>query len=252
MLISFQAFISIDRMVEKYENSLNSDYSIVVVANELMSDDVFNDNISTFASSTQIKIDDVLQKLKDNISESNIALLKVSMPKFYQIRLTSFPSNEELKKIESNLNSITSVMKIETFTKTHDNIYKMFLLSKGTVTFFSLLLVVVSIFLIIKQIEVWHYQHSSRLHIMSLLGAGTFMKSKVLFSLAMSSSLLSTMIVGLFFWWLSISKQISAILTQIGLSNIEFTPQYDMPILFAISYSTSILILLVVLIRHKN
>jgi cell division transport system permease protein len=239
-------------MVKSYEEKLNSDYSIVVVANTALSDDYFRDNIDKFASYEEVKVDDVLESIKDTISKSNLALLKVSIPKFYKVQLSAFPTHDELEEIGTHLKSLTEIAKVETFAKTHDNIYNMFLLSQGIVIFFAILLMVVSIFLIIKQIEVWHYQHSDRLHIMSLLGASTFMKSKTLFKLAIVNSIISSFLVSIFFFWLGQDKKITSALSEIGLTSIEFDLTKDLGLLLGASMSISIMILIIVLIRHND
>jgi cell division transport system permease protein len=252
MLLSLQSFISADRMVKKYEEKLNSDYSIIVVSNTKLNEDFFNENIDKYALHEEVMVDNVLESVKDTISKTNLALLKVSIPKFYQVKLTEFPTKKDLEELETHLNALTQISKVETFAKTHDNIYKMFLLAKGIVIFFAILLMVVSIFLIIKQIEVWHYQHSSRLHIMSLLGASTFMKSKSLFKLAIVNSVISSILVSVFFLWISKDSKIINALNDIGLTSIEFNFIKDLGLLMGASLSISIVILIIVLIRHND
>lgn len=252
LLLSLQSFITIDRVVKSYESKLNSDYSIVIVANSPLTEDVFSANIPKYSTYEEVKIDDTLEAMKNSISQANLALLKVSIPKFYQIKLSKFPTNDDLKEIENNLKNNSNILKIETFTKSHDTIYKMFLLSENIVGFFAFLLVIVSIFLIIKQIEVWHYQHSTRLYILSLLGASSYMKSKSLFKLAILNSIISSICVGVCFYLLSISKDIIGRVEQLELLNIEFIPYIDFPILLGTSMSVSLLILIVVLVRHKS
>jgi cell division transport system permease protein len=239
-------------MVDKYEEKLNSDYSIVVVANTALNDQFFADNIDKYALYEEVVVDDVLDNIKDSISKSNLALLKVSIPKFYKVKLTEFPTHDELADIETHLINLTEISKVETFAKVHDNIYNMFLLAQGIVIFFAMLLIVVSIFLIVKQIEVWHYQHSNRLYIMSLMGASTIMKSKALFKLAIVNSILSSLFVALFFTWLSSDKKILNALNDIGLTNVEFDIVNDFGMLVGASVSISIVILIIVLIRHKD
>ena len=79
--------------------------------------------------------------------------------------------------------------------KTHDKVFKMFLLLQGMVYVFATFVGCIAIFLTFKQVRIWTYEHSKRMSIMSLFGASFFMKSAMLYRMALVDSLISAILV---------------------------------------------------------
>ena len=58
---------------------------------------------------------------------------------------------------------------------------------------------VVSLFLIIKQMEIWKYAHKQRMQVMEIFGAPLMLRSGVLFKVAIMDALFATIFTSLFF-----------------------------------------------------
>ncbi len=108
-----------DKIVQNYSKKLTQDYSIVVVASKPLSQAVVKSRVSGIKSIQEISSKKILDRLKGNISSKNISLLKIALPKFYTIKLESFPSVKEIERIKKKLLSSGLVTKVETFSKTH-------------------------------------------------------------------------------------------------------------------------------------
>jgi cell division transport system permease protein len=241
-----------DRILETYQKKLSSDYSIIIVANTKISMDLIDDNINNIQSLKIIETNDILQNLEKTISKPNLSLLKTSLPYFYKLQLNNLPTKTELSNIERELLRLPVISKVETFEKTHNKIYQMFQLNKSIISFFAILLIFISSFLIFKQIQVWQYQHLERIKIMSLFGASLYMKSKSLITSSVINSFISSFAVSIFFIWLSFNKSIKQFLDDLGISSLEFNFFPDFLYLLLLSLTVSAIILVMILLRQND
>ena len=60
---------------------------------------------------------------------------------------------------------------------------------------------VVSLFLIIKQMEIWRYAHKERMQVMEIFGAPLMLRSGVLFRMAFVDAIFSTILVSAIFFY---------------------------------------------------
>ena len=58
---------------------------------------------------------------------------------------------------------------------------------------------VVSLFLIIKQMEIWKYAHKQRMQVMEIFGAPLMLRSGVLFKVAIMDAFIATILTTAFF-----------------------------------------------------
>jgi len=247
LLFSLQFSFLSDKVVKNYAQKLTNDYSIVVVAPKAISQAVIQSRVKNIRSIKEISSKKILDRLKGNISSKNISLLKIALPKFYSIKLTSFP---DIKKIESIKNSLLKsglVTKVETFSKTHDKIYSMFELLKNTAFIFSVFIVIVSVLLMFKQMKIWLLEHRDRMAIMTLFGAPFWMKSAVLYRLVIIDSLVSTFLVALTFIFAPKLEQITTFTKAIDMEIPAYDILYDSGMLLAIAlvFSTFIVSLVI-------
>lgn len=200
ILMSIQFTFNLEKIVKNYESKLIEDYSIVVVSSKLLTKNDLISSIKDLKSLDLMSAKKVLERLKGDISSKNLSLLQVALPKFYSLKLTSFPTTKKLKYIKTQLKKNPSITKVETFSKTHDKIYNIFVIAKYTSYIFTSLMLVISFLLMLKQMRIWLYEHKERMDIMTLFGAPFWMKSAVLFRLAVIDSLLATIVVvGIFY-----------------------------------------------------
>jgi len=251
LLFSIQSYMVTDRTVDKYTSSINSGYSIIMaVETELKVDEIAHIS-SQIKELSEIEPAYMLNKIKDEISSANYALLKLSLPKFYKLTLNTFPTDKELSTIKEGLDKIKKIKNVETFTKSHGEIYNLLSLSKNIVKVFAISIFVVSLMLIIKQIEVWRFVHSERMVIMEYFGAPYWMKSAALFQFAIIDSLLAVVLVCGFFFWLSVDGAALGI-QELFFEHIEFFVPYDGVLLALWSVLVSLFSVLIVISSKKR
>ena len=252
MLLSIQSVISMQRIVTDYEQKISNEYSLIVVSHVEINTS-FAKVLSPFVDSVE-KIDSssTVENIKGDLSAANIALLKVSLPKFYRIKLTKYPSSDELKKIESSLLANKNILKIESFAKNHNNLYSMLLLNKTIMIIFSVLIFLISFLLVIRQMEVWRFTHVKRMQIMSIFGAAMWLRSAVLYRLAIIDSVVSSSIVVSIFYYLSNHNKLKEYLLELGLSQITFEIKNDFIVLLLIALSISIASVVYVIIKSDQ
>ena len=240
MLISFESFLTFSTMVSDYENMLGGDYAIIVLSKEKLTIDNVQKAVPSAASIDLIDTADVVNEVKGALSENNLAFLKNNLPHFYRLKLSHYPSMEERDLVERQLMKINTVSRVETFAKSENKTYKLLLLSKTIILVFAVLMFVVTMLLIVRQMEVWRFEHSRRINIMAIFGAPFFLKSAVLFRLAFLDSLASSLITGGLFYYLSADSTLSGLLVEIGLPQVRFDPLFSTLTLFGLSLFVSL------------
>ena len=202
LLAGIEFILSANRALSEYENMMNKDYTIIIVSqNELNATDV-KPLVYTFESLEPLSSKPVLEKLSKDISSKNIAVLQNALPKFYSLRLSEFPSPEYMEEIKQKLLKFDGISKVETFSKTHDKVFKMLNLAKSISYAFMAILCVVGLMLMLKQTKIWLFEHRERIEIMTLFGAPFWLKSAMLYKSAMVDSIVATIVVGAFFFFL--------------------------------------------------
>lgn len=252
MLLAIQSVVSMQRIINDYAKKIADEYYIVAVSSvEISNDDAkkiskFIDFIELIDSSVAI------EEIKGDLSAANIALLKTSLPKFYRVKLTKYPSANELKEVEKALLNTKDILKIESFAKNQNNLYSVLILNKTIITVFSVLIFLIALLLVVRQMEVWRLKHSERMQIMSIFGAAMWLRSAVLYRLAVVDSIVSVFIVALLFYILSSSDKIEKYLLDIGLNKIVFDIKNDLLVLFLVSFGISILSVFYVIIKSEQ
>lgn len=195
LLFSFQFTNVIKSIVNDYANKIVNDYAIVVVSSTELKEEDVKKQIPELESLLEISSKKILDRLKNDMSSKNLSLLQVALPKFYSLKLESIPNKKRIEAIKQKLSSINSITRVETFAKTHEKMFKMFLLLQTMVYIFAFFVAFVAVLLIFKQIRIWTYEHNRRMSIMTLFGASFFMKSAMLYRMTLVDSLLSAIAV---------------------------------------------------------
>ena len=224
LLFSLQFTLGLEKIVGDYEKKLIDDYSIIVVSVKDLDENVLKQDIKQFKSLEQVSTKKILERLKNDISAKNLSLLQVALPRFYSIKLRSFPNTKEMQHIKEQLKAYESVTKVETFAKTHDKIYRIFTIAQSMAYVFTAFTLIISLLLMLKQMRIWVLEHKERMDIMTLFGAPFWMKSAVLYRLAIIDSILATLIVvGIFFFLpdipqiLALAKEIDIVIPSIDI-----------------------------------
>ena len=199
LLFAIEFTLVVGKIVRGYEYSMGNDYNIIVVSERDLNETILREKIDTFKEALPLDATKVLDRLKDDVSPKNLAALKSSLPKFYSIKLNAFPSTAYMAKLGKILLKIDGVKKVETFSKTHDKIYKILVIFKGVSQSFAVLIALMGIALISKQMRIWLYEHRRRIEVMTDLGAPYWLKSAMLYKLAIIDSFVATAITCAFY-----------------------------------------------------
>ncbi len=252
MLFSYQFLSGTNQVIDEYEDRLNENYSVVAVATGELTLNAVRKAAVGIRSVEEIDPTFLIDSLKDNLSQENVAYLKTTLPKFYKISLYEFPSSKERAKLKEGLLRINTVKKIETFAKTQDQIFNLLSLNKTILLVISSLVFIISMLLMIRQMELWLVEHESRMYIMSIFGASLWQKSAVLFALSVIDSIVSSFIVVVSYYYLTTNAYIVSVLEEIGIHEFRFNLFEDSLNLLGIALTLSILCVMYVIVKADD
>jgi cell division transport system permease protein len=142
----------------------------------------------------------ILERFKRDAAFSYMQNLKESMPKFYTLKLDSFPSDTVSNILKKDLLKFPSVTRVEIFAKTYNKIYHTLKLLKFVITVFTIFIAIISLLLIKKQMRIWTYEHQERMFVMNLFGASFWKKSAVLYKMAVMDSITASFCTAVIFF----------------------------------------------------
>lgn len=192
LLFGLESILLVNRAIATHEQKLAESYSIVIASKEVLTLQKVQSFIREASELTPTATDSLMNDLRKDLSKESVESIQKELPYFYKLRLSTFPDQERLDKIRSTLLKLNGVLKVEAFVKSHSQVYKLLLIIKGSVVIFSVLIALLSALLMVKQIEVWKFEHSERMEIMSFLGAPSWMRNSILFKLAIIDSFIAT------------------------------------------------------------
>lgn len=249
LLFSIEFILLTDKVIKNYESLMGNDYNIIIMSDKSLSAAEVKNEVNTFKELILLDTTQIINKLKENISQKNISVLMTTLPKFYSLKLNNFPSSSYMQKVTDNLKKIDGVKRVETFSKTYDKIYKMLVLSRSIFAGFTVLIAFMGIALVFKQMKIWLYEHKSRVEIMTLFGAPYWLKSAILYKIAIIDSLIATALISLFY--LIAPQMVRETFLAIGFELPNLDPFSDIAILLASSIAVSIVSVTLVMIRSK-
>lgn len=252
LLFALESILLVNRTLNDYESKLGKNYAIILASKKELSLQTLRDKITEAQSLNQIDAQIVLERLKNNISQANLILLKKSLPYFYSLTLNTYPSNSRLIAIQKTLENFDEIVRIETFTKSHNQIYQLLLIINGSIMIFSSLIALISLLLMFKQIEIWKFQHLERMEIMTLFGAPLWMRSQVLFRLACIDTILATLIVAGGLFYISQNSSLLIFFQELGLNPEIFSPILDSIVLLLTGLTLSLISVWIVSLQQKD
>ena len=252
ILFSIQVFIIVDRSIDSYKVNLANNYSVVVVSKKkLNSVDIISEN-KIVEDISKLEPDSVIKKLNTGMTAKNIELLKLTLPKFYKITLTHYPTPKEIDRLTKNLLSNKLITKVENFSHNHDTTYKLLLLFKSVITVFAISILIVTTLLIFKELRIWQFKHNERMSIMGLFGAPTWLRSAVLFRLSIVDALIASALAFVLFSYMASSQWILSQFDYIGIRIVIFDPLYDFLMLLSVAIFLSIMLASLIVLGHKE
>ena len=250
LLFSIEFSVMADRVLSQYENSMTSDYNIIVVSKKELPKDLISAKILAFKELIRLDTTKVVKRVKNEVPERNFKELQNSMPYFYSLKLSIFPSPEIMNKTAKDLEKISGVMRVETFSKTHDKIYRILTIFKLVAQGFTILIALMGVVLIFNQMKIWLFEHRRRISVMADLGAPYWLKSAMLYKLAIVDSAIATIIVCAIYYYLP--SMLDLALKDTGINTPSINIFNDSAVLFSASILTSIISVSLVMIRTRQ
>lgn len=252
ILFSLQTFIIVERSINAYKENLAKNYSLIVVSQKHLKEKEILKKSPLIVSLKALSPDAVIKRLNSGIDKNSIAILKLSLPKFYKLKLKTYPSPLEIKEITNKLLKNRSIIKVESFSKTHDTTYKLLLLFKTVIAVLAFSVGVVTVLLVSKEMKIWQLKHNERMSIMGLFGAPTWLSSAVLFRLAIVDALIATFLSFMIFIYISSSSWISEQFSSIGIEVVVFDVLKDTFMMLSLAMTLSILLATFIVLSHKE
>lgn len=250
LLFSIEFSVMADRVLKEYESSMTSDYNIIIVSKKELNQDLVSAKILAFKELVLLDTSSVLQRIKNEIPQKNYKELQSTMPYFYSLKLSIFPSPEIMKQTARDLEKISGITRVETFSKTHNKIYRVLMIFKVVAQGFTLLIALMGVVLIFNQMKIWLFEHRRRIEVMADLGAPYWLKSAMLYKLAFIDSAIATLIVCAIYYYLP--SMLNASLADTGINTPSISILNDGAILFSASVLTSIVSVSLVMIRTRQ
>jgi cell division transport system permease protein len=252
ILFSIQIFIIVERSIDAYKENLSNNYAVIIVSQKQLTNETILDINDIIADIKELSADSVIKRLNSGIKEKNIKLLKLTLPKFYKLSLEYYPSPKQIKKLRKDLLKNKSIIKVEDFSHNHDTTYKLLLLFKNVVTLFAGVILVVTILLIFKELRIWQFKHSERMSIMGLFGAPVWLRSAVLFRLAIVDAIIASFLAIGVFLYISSSSWVEEHFSNIGINVVIYDIIDDSILLFGAAIVLSILLASFIVLGHKE
>ncbi|PAF41970.1 FtsX-like permease family protein [Helicobacter sp. 11S03491-1] len=252
LLFSLQSIVLVNRAISIKEDRLSQSYSILLASNQKLSFDFIAKNIKESKGLSLINPDFLLERIKQNITEANIADIKKDLPFFYSLKLSIFPDQKRLQAINQTLLKIPGVTKVEAFSKTHNQVYRLLFLIKINVWIFASLITILSVLLIIRQIQIWRFEHSRRMEIMGFLGASVWIKNKVLFQLALIDSIVTSICISLGTFYLSLQGGFKEMIAALEIQGDIFRFGEDFLMLLCVSIAICVFCVWAVIISQRR
>ncbi len=202
ILLGIEFYLVFDRTTNSYEKGLKEGYSMFVVSKKPMTLDAFKALNPHIDSSETIERQKVVNDIVKGISKDNEKAILKALPYFYNVSLDSYVDTSELEKIKADLEANADIKRVETFGSSYSSAYRLFAFIKFTLKLFIGFMGIVSLFLIIKQMEIWKYAHKRRMQVMEIFGAPLMLRSGILFKVAVADAIVATFITAMIFLYI--------------------------------------------------
>ncbi|WP_456402564.1 hypothetical protein [Hydrogenimonas sp.] len=252
ILFSIEYLLVFDRIIDRYETKLKENYSLILVADKSvkLSDITHCDTL--IQRIEPIDAEKVLQKIKGQMARESLEKIRSIMPLFISIKLRRYADRERIDRLKSELMSIEGVKAVHVFEKVHDRLYAMLLFMKTGFIVFGTLIGLISLLLLMKQMTIWQFEHRERMQIMALFGAPVWLRSGVLFRLAIVDALFALVAVVAAMLYLVGNAEVGELLRGIGVEPDLLLKLDDIAVLAGASFAIALLSAAWVVIRFKE
>lgn len=252
LLFSLESFLLINRAITSKEDKLLQNYAIIIASKQKLSFEFITQNIPEAASLEPIDPSFILDRIRTNMNNEDFENIKKELSFYYTLKLDSFPDQKRLHHIDKVLSKIPGVIKTESFTKTHNQAYRLLFLLKFSVQTFALILGILSVLLMIDQIRILHFEHSKRMQIMGYLGASVWMKNRFLFKSALNDAIIAALLVEGGFLYFTTTNLAGEIMEALEVGQEMFAFALDFGVLLGASVSVCILCVLIAIALQRK
>ena len=194
MLIGIEFILVFNRITSSYEEKLKNEYAILISSQKKLTVPMLR-NVSEYIDTIDVmKRREIAKEVTSGMQDDALAAIMKDLPYFYRVHLNSYLSLEELKKLQKKLKSVDGVLNVEIFGETYHSKHTMFRLVKMLLNIFIIMLFIVSLMLVIKQMQVWQLAHKERMQIMEIFGAPLMLRSGILFKIAFIDAIIATIL----------------------------------------------------------
>ncbi|TQR41014.1 cell division protein FtsX [Campylobacter sp. MIT 12-8780] len=252
MMFAFEFILIINQTVKHYESLLNKDYSIIIASSKELSQTSVQNQIPSLQTLQSLDTKSFMQRLKNDVSASNLAALERSLPHFYSLKLNHLPTQSELKELKDKLSKMPNVIRVEAFAKTYDKIYSLLVLIKFVFWLFLFIIILLSFVLFLKQMRIWLFEHTERVEIMCLFGAPFWFRSFMLYRVVLFDCFIAFLILLVFFTQIFSLGFIQSALNAVDISLPKMNFILHLSIIFALSLLVSLLCVNSVMFKVKK
>ncbi len=211
ILLGVESFMVFERVTASYGENLREAYTILAVTDKAMDPQEFQAIDSQIDRVELIEKDSIAQEISQGLSKASTQEIIQLLPHFYTLHLNRYLDNAKIDIIKNNLTQSPKIQRVETFGQSHNANYNLYMLIRASLWTFVGFMIFTSLFLVLKQMEIWQLEHRDRMQVMEILGASGIMRSGVLFRIALTDGLIAALItIGIFaflrFAWVSKSS----------------------------------------------
>jgi cell division transport system permease protein len=253
LLFSVEFAKVLDRGLAKYESKLSDDYSIVVVSKSNLSIKYLKSIDKSIDSIQEIDKSQYIKKLVNSgISQENLVSLKANLPDFYTIKFKDLPTKKHLELIKSKLIKLNNIQRVEIYKRAYERLHQFLILLSSASHVFTIFIAIISILLIIKQMEIWTYEHKNRMYIMTLFGAPYWLKSTPLYRLVSIDSLIASLLVSATFLYIPSIVDLDGINQDLGVDLQNFNFFEDTMFLLLLSIVISVVAVTITILKDQK
>ena len=233
ILLGIEFYLVFDRTTQNYEKKLTAGYTMLVVSSKPVTLSTFKSLNNHVVSVKQIDRSHIISGVIKGISKESSKEILVALPYFYNVGLDAYLKTSELKTIKDDLETNNNIKRVETFGTSYNSSYRLFAFIKFTLKIFIIFMAIVSLLLIIKQMEIWKYAHKERMQVMEIFGAPLMLRSGVLFRVAFVDAIFATIMVSGIFYYIKLYWAVQSDIDIIVENHEVLFQTKDVGILFA-------------------
>jgi len=252
MLLTFSIYFFTNNIINDYKKSISKDYSIVIITHTPLIKKNMKEVAGLAITKVQVlKKDEIVNKLKKDLSSESIYLLKRKLPFFYKIHLRDFPTSSELSKIKNELQENKNIKNIEIFSKNHNQVYLLLLILNKLVIIVFTIISIFTIIIISKQVKIWFYENARQITILQLHGASILYSASRIIKQALVGAFVAFFLVSSLLAFVAFNMKMFIPLELQEIVQTTINLELQILILFFLSFGISFITVMSVLISYK-